>query len=63
MSWQKSHIEDLNPMAGLPYVDYLNVDKQIHSFAMQALNFSKRHTPNSWRGRLITSIKDTNKQL
>jgi hypothetical protein len=60
MVWQKSHIDDLNHLAALPYVDYLSVDKQIYAFTIQALKFAKRHIPTDWENKLITSAKEIN---
>ncbi len=58
MAWKKSHIDDLNHLAALPYVSRLSTDNQIHAFAMQALKFAKRHIPTDWEEKLITTIDE-----
>lgn len=58
MTWEKSHIDDLTHLAALPYVDYLSVDNQMQKYTLQALKFLKRHIPNNWASRLITSINE-----
>lgn len=58
LTWKKSDIDDLNHLAALPYVDFISVDKQIYSHAIQALKFASRHIPGTWKTRLITSILD-----
>jgi hypothetical protein len=58
MIWQKSHLEDLNHLAALPYVDYLSIDRQIYGFAMQASRFAKRNISADWNKKLIKSIEE-----
>jgi hypothetical protein len=58
LHWKKSHLEDLNHLAALPYVDYLSVDAQIYEYSMQALKFAKRHLSAEWNKKLIKSVDE-----